>query len=166
MTATYTNSNTADVTSNAVIDSTNVDMTTVGTYTIGVSYTEGGVTKTTSITITVTEDQGTVIYTKSSITQAVSSSDVKFGTKIDVVSGKKYIYDFDYEITSGGAVNLRAEAPGGNALLYGDYSTGATGHVHDTITSTQTRNREPFNAKYSSSAYTVKLTNVTIREKN
>lgn len=164
--AAYTNSTTADVTANALIDATNVDMTTVGTYTIPISYSEGGVTKTTSITITVTEDQGTVIYSKSSLTQAVSSSDVKFGTKIDVVNGKKYVYDFDYEITSGGAVNLRAEAPGGNALLYGDYSTGATGHVHETITSTQTRNREPFNAKYSSSAYTVKLTNITIREKN
>ena len=166
VTATYTNSATADVTSNAVIDTQNVDMTTIGTYTIGISYTEGGITKTTSITITVTEDQGTVIYTKSSLTQAVSSSDAKFGTKIDVVNGKKYVYDFDYEITSGGAVNLRAEAPGGTALLYGNYSTGATGHVNETITSTQTRNREPFNAKYSSSAYTVKLTNITIREKN
>ena len=168
VTATYLNSSTADVTSNAVIDTSNVNMATIGTYTIGISYTEGGITKTTSITITVTEDQGTVIYTKSSLTQSVSSSDAKFGAKIDVVSGKKYVYDFDFEVTSGGYIDVRPEATGKpfSPALLGERSTGYTEHVTQTITSSLTRNREPFIAKYISSAYTVKLTNITIREKN
>lgn len=166
VTATYTNSNTADVTSNANIDATNVNMAVVGTYAINITYSEGGITKTTSITITVTEDQGTVIYTKSSLTQTVNSSDVKFGAKIDVTSGKKYIYDFDYEVTSGNDFDVRAEAPGGSnvQLVYGNMST--TGHVNKTITTSLTRNREPFIGKATGSSYTVKLTNITIREKN
>ena len=168
VTATYLNSSTADVTSNAVIDTSNVNMATIGTYTIGISYTEGGITKTTSITITVTEDQGTLIYSKSSLTQSVSSSDAKFGAKIDVVSGKKYVYDFDLEVTSGGYIDVRPEATGKqfSPALLGEKSTGYTEHVTQTITSSLTRNREPFIAKYISSAYTVKLTNITIREKN
>ena len=168
VTATYTNSATADVTSNAVIDTTNVNMAVVGTYTIGVSYSEGGITKTTSITITVTEDQGTVIYTKSSLTQAVSSSDVRFGAKIDVTSGKKYTYDFDIEVTAGGFIDIRPEATGQQFtdMLRGEKATGWTAHITQTVTSSLTRQREAFSAKYVSSAYTVKLTNITIREKN
>ena len=61
VTATYTNNQSSEVTSDAVIDSSNVDMTTVGTYTIGVSYSEGGITKTATITITVASSSN--IYT-------------------------------------------------------------------------------------------------------
>lgn len=168
VTATYTNSNTADVTSNANIDATNVNMAVVGTYAINITYSEGGITKTTSITITVTEDQGTLIYSKSSLTKAVSSSDEKFGAKINVTSGKKYVYDFDIEVTSGGFIDIRPEATGQqfSPMLRGDKETGWTDHITCTVTSAQTREREPFVAKYISSAYTVKLTNITIREKN
>lgn len=168
VTATYLNSSTADVTNNAVIDTSNVNMATIGTYTINVTYTEGGITKTASITITVTEDQGTLIYSKSSITQAVSSSDAKFGTKINVTSGKKYVYDFDIEVTAGGYIDIRPEATGQQFApsVLGEKSTGWTDHITRTVTSSQTRQREPFVAKYVSSAYTVKLTNITIREKN
>ena len=168
VTAAYTNSTTADVTSNADIDATNVNMAVVGTYAINITYTEGGITKTTSITITVTEDQGTVIYSKSSLTQTVNSSDVKFGTKIDVTSGKKYIYDFDIECAAGGDIDVRAEAPGGNntQLAHGVKAAGWTDHVTHTVTASLTRNREPFIGKATSGSYTVKLTNITIREKN
>lgn len=168
VTATYTNSATADVTTNAVIDTQNVDMTTIGTYPINITYSEGGVTKTTSITITVTEDQGTLIYSKSSLTLTVSNADIKAGTKINVTSGKKYVYDFDVEVTSGGHIDVRAEALGQqfSPALLGEKSTGWTTHVTNTLTSGLTRQREPFGAKYVSSAYTVKLTNITIREKN
>lgn len=51
--ATYSNAQSADVTSSAVIDATNVDTTTAGTYTIYVSYTEDNITKNATITITV-----------------------------------------------------------------------------------------------------------------
>lgn len=163
--ASYSNGNTSDVSNKASYDTSNVDMAHAGSYAIPISYTEGGITKTTSVSIVVSENQGTVIYHKSSLTQTVNSSDVKFGTKIDVTTGKKYIYDFDYEITSGNDFDVRAEAPGGSnaQLVYGNMS--ATGHVTKTITATLTRNREPFIGKATSGSYTVKLTNITIREK-
>ena len=53
VTATYSDTTTSNVTSDAVFDTTNVNMSTAGTYNIGVSYTEGGVTKTTTVSITV-----------------------------------------------------------------------------------------------------------------
>lgn len=64
VTATYSDTTTADVTASAVFDTSNVDMTTAGAYTIGVSYTEDGVTKTTTVGITVSSDTGgyTVIF--------------------------------------------------------------------------------------------------------
>lgn len=53
VTAHYTNGNTATVTNSATIDSSQVDMTTGGVYPIPISYTEDGITKTTSINIIV-----------------------------------------------------------------------------------------------------------------
>lgn len=53
VTATYSDTTTADVTASAQYDTSNVDMTTAGAYTIGVSYTEDGVTATTTVGITV-----------------------------------------------------------------------------------------------------------------
>ena len=53
VTATYDDTSTAEVTPFAVFDTTNVDMTTAGTYTIGVSYTEDNVTKTTTVSLAV-----------------------------------------------------------------------------------------------------------------
>lgn len=166
--ASYTNSSTADVSNKASYDTSNVDMAHAGLYTIPISYTEGGITKTASVNITVVEDQGTVIYSKSSLTLSVTNADIKTGTKINVTSGKKYVYDFDVEVTSGGYIDVRAEALGHqfSPALLGEKSTGWTTHITNTITSTLTRQREPFGAKYVSSAYTVKLTNITIREKN
>lgn len=53
VTAQWSNGTSSDVTESAIIDTSQVDMTTEGTYSIGVSYTANGVTKTTNITITV-----------------------------------------------------------------------------------------------------------------
>ena len=53
VTATYSDTTTADVTASAQYDTSNVDMTTAGAYTIGVSYTEDGVTATTTVGVTV-----------------------------------------------------------------------------------------------------------------
>lgn len=54
VTAHYSDNTTSNVTSSATINTSNVNMTTAGTYTISVSYTENGVTKTATITVTVT----------------------------------------------------------------------------------------------------------------
>lgn len=59
VTATYSDNTTATV-SGAVFDTSGVDMTTAGAYTIGVSYTEGGVTKTTTVGIAVSSVSPTV----------------------------------------------------------------------------------------------------------
>jgi hypothetical protein len=55
VTAHYSDSTSADVTSSATIDTSDVDMSAQGTYSIVVSYTEDGITKTTSISISVSE---------------------------------------------------------------------------------------------------------------
>ncbi len=57
VTAHYTDNTTADVTASATIDTTNVDMSTAGSYTIGISYTEDGITKTANITVVVAEQE-------------------------------------------------------------------------------------------------------------
>ena len=51
ITATYSNGRTRNVTNDCVF--TNTSMTTVGTQSVGVSYTEKGVTATTSLNVTV-----------------------------------------------------------------------------------------------------------------
>lgn len=63
--ATYSDTTTQNISNGSLVfDTSNVDMTTAGAYTIGVSYTEDGVTATTSIGITVSSDTGgyTVIF--------------------------------------------------------------------------------------------------------
>ena len=54
VTAQYSNSTSANVTSNAIIDTSQVDTSTEGSYSIDITYTEDGVTKSTFIGITVT----------------------------------------------------------------------------------------------------------------
>ena len=61
VTATYSDNTTADVTASAQFDTSNVDMTTAGAYTIGVSYTEGVVTATTSVGVTVSSINPTLL---------------------------------------------------------------------------------------------------------
>ena len=163
--ATYENTDTRDVSANAVFDASNVQMNTVGNYTIDVSYTEGGVTKTTSVGIEVQAEQGTVIFRKTTLTGSVTSADKKFGDKITVTSGKRYVYAFDITCANGGAIDVRSEAPGGQAgQVAGTKAAGWSTHVTWNITATLTREREPFIAKYVSGAYSVTLTNITITE--
>lgn len=167
--AVYTNSETADVTANAVIDASNVDMSTVGTYPIDISYTENNITKTTSIIITVVENTGTLIFSASTLNANVTTSSADLGSSINTTQGKKYTYEFDYEITRGGTVDVRTSCDGaGASLVSGVKAQGDTGHVKVTTTATITRSREPMVARSTSdtSGYAIKLTNVTIREKD
>jgi len=55
VTATFSDSTTSDVTSSAVFDTSNVDLTSEGTYTIGISYTYESDTVNTSVQVTATE---------------------------------------------------------------------------------------------------------------
>lgn len=59
--AEYSDDTSADISASASFDTSNVDMTSVGSYAIGVSYTEDGVTETTSVSVTVSSVSPTVI---------------------------------------------------------------------------------------------------------
>ena len=75
VTAVYTNGNTATVTSSAVIDSSNVDTSAVGTYTVNVTYTEDNITKTTSITIIVNAVTNNVVIHSGTLSSATGQPD-------------------------------------------------------------------------------------------
>lgn len=78
--AEYSDDTTADVTASAIFDTQYVDMTSAGSYTIGVSYTEDGVTKTTSVSVTVSSLNPTVIL------DATFSGSVNAGDEIGATS--------------------------------------------------------------------------------
>ena len=61
VTANYTDGSTADVTENAVIDTSNINNTTAGEYNIAISYTENDITKTTAIQINILNSGGTTV---------------------------------------------------------------------------------------------------------
>lgn len=72
VTATYSNGTTADVTSSSTFSGYN--MTSPGTQTVTVSYTEDGVTKTTTYQITVKAQQFTITYRKTFYTGTAPAS--------------------------------------------------------------------------------------------
>lgn len=83
--ATFSDSSTADVSSSAVFDTSNVDLTTEGTYTIGISYTYGEDTATTSVQVTSTvrpsvKTLASIVASKTKVAYAVdeqlSTSDI------------------------------------------------------------------------------------------
>lgn len=97
VTATYSDNTTADVTASAQFDTSNVDMTTAGAYTIGVSYTEGVVTATTSVGVTVSSINPTLL-----IDATFSGSLTGRNTKITEITatvgtliGDNYVYAND-----------------------------------------------------------------------
>lgn len=58
----YSNGTVNDVTTSAVVNTSLVDMSTSGTYAISITYTEDGLTKTTTINITVADETPTLNY--------------------------------------------------------------------------------------------------------
>lgn len=93
VTASYSDSTTADVTASATINTSSVDMTTSGTYSIGVSYTEDGVTETTSISITVSAGPtkhviGTLTYPSHTFTAASQTDANKVSLDVSSAAGK------------------------------------------------------------------------------
>ena len=103
VTAHYTDSTSATVA--GTYDTSNVNMNTAGTYSIGVSYTENGVTKTTSVSITVTSVSYIIDHDTATGT---SISDGEFvGSTFTSVSGHTYHVEFDYsfDVTATQTVN-------------------------------------------------------------
>ena len=86
VTATYSDTTTAIVTSSATFEG--YDMSTAGTYTVNVSYTEGSVTKTTSYSITVNAGSSTT----KTYQVVTSASDLSAGDKVVVVGSNNDAY--------------------------------------------------------------------------
>ncbi len=77
VTANYNDGSSQVIASGYVVDSSDVDMTTAGTYTVAVSYTEDGITKGSSYQITVTDGSTpTYTYVRIESTSGLSAGDV------------------------------------------------------------------------------------------
>jgi len=93
-TATYTDSTSADVSSSVQIDTSQVDMSTAGTYPIGVSYAEDGVTKSATINITVSSSGvNPTIILDATFNGTISA---KSGAVTPTVNDSKGIVNGDY----------------------------------------------------------------------
>ena len=105
-----------------------------------------------------------IILWQGSTTGAVTTKSVQFGPSIAQVSGEQYKLTGNYEVTSGTNVKIdvRDYLQSGTFINIASANTGDTGSFSKTINSTQTRNRQLFQARYNNGAYTIKLTNVKL----
>lgn len=167
--AIYSDESTADVTADAVIDTSNVVMSAAGSYEIEVSYSG----KTTTIMITVEEKQTgaeTVIYQVNSITGTCDGTkDLKLGnSSTQWTAGKQYRYVFDYEVTSvqdaETTVSIRDVNGSDLGVALSNATVGQTGHIDKTINNGNTRQRQAFLLKSYDKSYSVTITNVTVTE--
>jgi hypothetical protein len=167
--ATYSDESTADVTADAVIDTSNVVMSEAGSYEIAVSYSG----KTTTIMITVEEKQAgaeTVIYQAATLSGTCDGTkDAKVGDSSTAwTSGKQYRYIFDYEVTAvqdaETTVTIRDVNGSDLGVALSNATVGQTGHIDRTINNGNTRQRQAFLLKNYDKSYSVTLTNVVITE--
>lgn len=167
--ATYSDESTADVTSDAVIDASNVVMSAEGNYEITISYSG----KTTTIIITVEKVQtgtGTVIYQVAMLSGTCDGTkDLKLGnSSTQWTGGKQYSYVFDYEVTSvqdaETTVSIRDVNGSDLGVTLSNATVGQTGHIDKTINNGNTRKRQAFLLKSYDKSYSVTITNVTVTE--
>lgn len=134
VTATYNDTTTTDVTASAVFDTSNVNMNTAGTYSIGVSYTEGGVTETTSVSITVSAAAKVL----QSITATKTTTSYTVGdtlTTNDITVTAHYSDSTSADVTSSAIVNTSSV----DMNTAGTYSIGIS-YTEDGITVTTSIN--------------------------
>ncbi|MCB9498160.1 MAG: endonuclease [Erysipelotrichaceae bacterium] len=118
-TATYTDNSTATVT--PTVDSSLADMNTAGTYTISLSFTSGGVTKTTSYSITVTDAANI------SGTYTLTSNATTYTAATDAASAEACIDGLDSALTVTAQDNMRFYgAPVTTDMMFGGSKTGAS----------------------------------------
>lgn len=105
-----------------------------------------------------------VVLWSGSTTGTVTTKSVTFGPSIAQVNGEQYKLTGNYEVTSGTNVKIdvRDYLQSGTFINIASANTGDTGSFNKTINSTQTRNRQLFQARYNNGAYTIKLTNVKL----
>lgn len=110
VTAVYSDSTTKNVTSSSIIDTENVNMNEANTFGITISYTENGITKATSINITVSEvtPEPSPVVPQIGTWQLKSTTDKKYiilGTDDDNIGNPKYFrllrtYGFPYTMNT------------------------------------------------------------------
>lgn len=105
-----------------------------------------------------------VVLWSGSATGTVTTKSVTFGPSIAQVSGEQYKLTGNYEVTNGTNVKIdvRDYLQSGTFINIASANTGDTGTFTKTINSSQTRNRQLFQARYNNGAYTIKLTNVKL----
>lgn len=121
VTASYNDSSTANVTSNASIGT--VDITTTGTKTLSISYTENGVTKTTTISISVSERPS--VKTLSSISATKTKTSYEVGetfSNADVVVTAHYSDSTTANVTSSATIGTVDTSTSGSKTLNISYS--------------------------------------------
>lgn len=119
VTATYSDSSTADVTSSATFSSPS--MSTAGTKTINVSYTEGGTTKSTSYTINVVAPTPyTLTYSVNGDTSVISSGSYTSGSSVSLPANVTAPAGYTFAGWTTGAI--ASETTTAPAVLTGSYS--------------------------------------------
>lgn len=170
VTAHYSDSTTATVT--GTFDTSNVVMSTAGTYSIGVSYTEGGVTKTTSVSVVVAQAGGgeeptrELVYSEDFIEADITSDNTNIGVSTwNNIRDRYYTYEFEYEITNnvGSNNSLRAtNAMTSFKLFSANVNRTSMTHTFKAIGSTRTG--QPFVCRISTAgnSYHIKIWNLKI----
>ena len=128
VTATYSDSTTDDVTSSATINTSAVDMSTAGVYSIAISYTEDSITETTSISITV----GTPPKTLSSISATKTVTTYTVG---DTLSTSDITTTATYSDATTATVTGTYDTSNVDMSTAGTYSIGVS-YTEDGVTKT------------------------------
>ncbi len=147
VTATYSDSSTANVTSSATFSGYN--MSTAGTQTVTVSYTEGGVTKTTTYSITVTSSGGSSTIPSSSYTFSSNTTEYNASPTFANVTN-----NFDSSVfTVASQSNIRVGSSGNSSSAYSksDYMFYATSSA-DSVLSIYLNNTDYIISKVSITA--------------
>lgn len=129
--ANYSDGTHANVTSSAIISTSSVDMSTAGNYSISVSYTQGGVTKTASISIVVSAP---VVKTLTSISATKTQTSYNVGDTLstsDIVVTAHYSDSTSADVTSSATIDTSDV----NMSAQGTYSIGIS-YTEDGVTET------------------------------
>jgi len=126
-TATYTDNSTSIVTPN--VDSSSVNMNVAGTYTVTLSFTSGGVTKTTSYSVAVTDAANI------SGTYTLTSNATSYTTASDAASAEACVSGLESALTVTAQTNMRFYgSPVTTDMMFGGSSTGASMSIDTTDT--------------------------------
>ncbi|MFA7032566.1 MAG: Ig-like domain-containing protein, partial [Bacilli bacterium] len=124
-TATYTDNSTSVVTPN--VDSSSVNMNVAGTYTVTLSFTSGGITKTTTYSVTVT-DASNISGTYTLTNKATSYTSVS-----DAASAEACIDGLNSALTVTAQTNMRfSGSPVTTDMMFGGSTTGASMSIDTT----------------------------------